>query len=267
MSAATKNNVYKKLAQARVALQKRNVKRGGKNTFVGYDYFELADFIPHVNEIFAEAGLLSVVSYGAEEATLTVIDTDKPEDTVVFATPMAAANLKGAHAVQNLGAVQTYIRRYLYMTALEIVEHDVLDMTQGSPDQQRQQRQQRNQAPRQQATQARRQQPSQAPRQHAPQGEPPQGAGSYDAYGQPPPQAGPARSGSWRPSQAQIRRMFAIASGAGVDEHGVRAAVLHVTGQDSPDGIATKAQYDEVCSVLQTGGVGDVPDGYYDETA
>jgi hypothetical protein len=29
--------------------------------------------------------------------------------------------------VQNLGAVQTYIRRYLWVAALEIVEHDALD--------------------------------------------------------------------------------------------------------------------------------------------
>ena len=31
------------------------------------------------------------------------------------------------HDVQNLGAVQTYLRRYLYVNAFEIVEHDTLD--------------------------------------------------------------------------------------------------------------------------------------------
>ena len=35
--------------------------------------------------------------------------------------------LKGCHPIQNLGAVQTYIRRYLWVTAMEIVEHDALD--------------------------------------------------------------------------------------------------------------------------------------------
>jgi hypothetical protein len=34
--------------------------------------------------------------------------------------------------VQNLGAVQTYIRRYLWVTAMEIVEHDALDATTGN---------------------------------------------------------------------------------------------------------------------------------------
>jgi hypothetical protein len=45
---------------------------------------------------------------------------------------MSRAELKGCHEVQNLGAVQTYLRRYLWTTAMEIVEHDALDATTGS---------------------------------------------------------------------------------------------------------------------------------------
>jgi hypothetical protein len=44
---------------------------------------------------------------------------------------MSTAALRGCHEVQNLGAVQTYIRRYLWVAALEIVEHDALDATTG----------------------------------------------------------------------------------------------------------------------------------------
>jgi hypothetical protein len=40
---------------------------------------------------------------------------------------MAEANLKGCHPIQNLGAVISYIRRYLYVSALEICEHDAID--------------------------------------------------------------------------------------------------------------------------------------------
>jgi hypothetical protein len=47
-------------------------------------------------------------------------------------SPMSSAALKGCHEVQNLGAVQTYLRRYLWVTAMEIVEHDALDATTGS---------------------------------------------------------------------------------------------------------------------------------------
>jgi len=46
---------------------------------------------------------------------------------LVISSPMSTAALKGCHAVQNLGAVQTYLRRYLWVTALEIVEHDAID--------------------------------------------------------------------------------------------------------------------------------------------
>jgi hypothetical protein len=45
---------------------------------------------------------------------------------------MSRAELKGCHEVQNLGAVQTYLRRYLWTTAFEVVEHDALDATTGN---------------------------------------------------------------------------------------------------------------------------------------
>jgi len=44
---------------------------------------------------------------------------------------MGSAALKGCHEVQNIGAVETYQRRYLWVAALEIVEHDALDKTTG----------------------------------------------------------------------------------------------------------------------------------------
>ena len=44
---------------------------------------------------------------------------------------MGGAAMKGLHAVQNIGAVETYQRRYLWVTAMEIVEHDALEATTG----------------------------------------------------------------------------------------------------------------------------------------
>jgi hypothetical protein len=63
-------------------------------------------------------------------AYLTIHDTDG-EGYVTFTSPMSSAALKGCHDVQNLGAVQTYLRRYLWTNAFEIVEHDALDATTG----------------------------------------------------------------------------------------------------------------------------------------
>jgi hypothetical protein len=124
-------NVYKKLQIARLALQAKELKKSGKNKFAGYEYFELQDFLPTVQTIFADTDLCAVFRCDEAGATLTIYDTDKPEDSIMFTAPMAAAELKGCHPVQNLGASISYLRRYLYVNALEIVEHDALDATTG----------------------------------------------------------------------------------------------------------------------------------------
>ena len=118
--------VHKKLMQARILLQNAPLKKSGHNKFAGYSYFELGDFIPTITEIFYNIGLCGVVSYDSEIASLTITDTDDGTN-IVITSPMAEANLKGCHPIQNLGAVETYTRRYLWVTAMEIVEHDALD--------------------------------------------------------------------------------------------------------------------------------------------
>ena len=120
-------SVYKKLAKARVELQKVEMRKSGANTYTNYRYFELGDFMPHINRIFDELGLCGYVSFYKEEAILQIVDVDAPEtNSIVITSPMADATLKGAHPIQNLGAAETYQRRYLWITALEIVEHDAL---------------------------------------------------------------------------------------------------------------------------------------------
>lgn len=123
--------VYAKLQKARIKLQSAAIKKSGHNKFAGYQYFELGDFLPTINEIFNELGLCSVISFDKELATLRIIDTDNG-GSITFTSPMADAHLKGCHPIQNMGATQTYSRRYLYVSALEIVEHDALDATTGS---------------------------------------------------------------------------------------------------------------------------------------
>ncbi len=127
-------NIYEKLQVCRVELQEMNLKKSGENKFAKYRYYELADFMPAVNHLFRIHKLCSIVSFGEDEATLRVVNTEKPEEEILFHSPMAEANLKGCHPIQNLGAVQSYQRRYLYMAALEISEADALDATTGKED-------------------------------------------------------------------------------------------------------------------------------------
>lgn len=119
-------SVHKKLMQARIQLQNLPLKKTGHNKFAGYYYFELGDFLPDVQQIFNNIGLCGYISYDAEIASLTIVDLED-NSTIVITSPMVEANLKGAHPIQNLGAVETYTRRYLWVTAMEIVEHDALD--------------------------------------------------------------------------------------------------------------------------------------------
>ena len=119
-------SVHNKLMQARMMLQGTQMKKSGLNKFAGYSYFELSDFIPEIQKIFYEIGLCGVVSFNIEYATLCITDVDDGT-VIVIQSPMAEANLKGAHPIQNLGAVESYQRRYLWMAAMEIVEHDIID--------------------------------------------------------------------------------------------------------------------------------------------
>ena len=124
-------NVYQKLQLARLTLQVKELKKSGKNKFAGYEYFELGDFLPQIQNICQKVGLCGVLSFNHEMAYLQINDVEDGT-SVMFTSPMSSAALKGCHDVQNLGAVQTYLRRYLWTNAFEIVEHDALDATTGS---------------------------------------------------------------------------------------------------------------------------------------
>lgn len=123
--------VHAKLMQARIKLQSKDLKKSGENKFAGYKYFELGDFLPVVQQIFTELDLCGVVSFTHEMATLSITDLEDGT-TLNITSPMATAALKGAHDIQNLGAVQTYLRRYLWVAAMEIVEHDAIDASAGN---------------------------------------------------------------------------------------------------------------------------------------
>ena len=126
-------SVFAKLQSARVKLQATKLSKSGKNKFAGYEYFELGDFLPAIQQICNDVGLCGVVSFNDSMAYLTIHETEGAGQ-IVFTSPMSTAQLKGCHDVQNLGAVQTYLRRYLWTNAFELVEHDSLDATTGATE-------------------------------------------------------------------------------------------------------------------------------------
>ena len=123
-------SVFQKLNDAREKFHSLKLTKTGENKFAGYKYFELGDFLIPALGVFREAGLCAVVTFSKEVATMRIIDIESTKE-IILTSPMGSAALKGCHEVQNIGAVETYQRRYLWVAALEIVEHDALDATTG----------------------------------------------------------------------------------------------------------------------------------------
>lgn len=118
--------VTSKLLKARTLFHSQQVTKTGKNEFAKYLYFELSDFLPQALSAFGEVGLVGIVSFNRDEATLLVVDTESGE-RLAITSPMSEAQLRGCHPVQNLGAVQTYLRRYLWAATMELVDGDPVD--------------------------------------------------------------------------------------------------------------------------------------------
>ena len=120
--------IFEKLNEARLRFQNAGVKKTGNNKFAGYTYYELADILPEINKLANELKFCCVVNFTPDLATLDFCDLEG-DGRITFKSPMSSASLKGGQEVQNLGAVETYIKRYLYQNCFEIVENDVLDET------------------------------------------------------------------------------------------------------------------------------------------
>lgn len=120
--------VFKKLQQARVALLDANLKKSGKNKFAGFEYFELGDFMPTINRIFLDVGLCGVVHFTVDYAVLTIYDAESESgECIDFRSPMVFASNPKGQAIQDLGSTHTYLRRYLWLLAMDIVESDTVD--------------------------------------------------------------------------------------------------------------------------------------------
>lgn len=127
-----KMNVYQKLTLARRIVANMQLKKSGANDEAGFNYFELADFVPMLNKLGERIGIMPQFSMTNELATLKIVNTDKPKEVAEFSIPtadlvMADAEGKVAEGIQVLGGKTTYLRRYLYQIAFEISVKDTVD--------------------------------------------------------------------------------------------------------------------------------------------
>jgi len=125
--------IYEKLQKCRIELQNKKLKKSGKNNYAGFEYFELKDFLPTINTMFNENKLFSNFSMNEGYAKLEIIDYED-NTKVEFYSPIAELELKGCNKIQALGGTHTYLKRYLYINALEIVEADLFDAITGKEE-------------------------------------------------------------------------------------------------------------------------------------
>lgn len=133
-------NIYQKLLKARAMFLEADVKKTGKNMHLSFKYFELEDIVPTATRIFGEVGIVPLVNFTADTATMTIVNTDNPEETVTFVSPfnqiapiVSNAGKQATNEMMALGSSITYMRRYLYMIALDICESDGIDANAGVP--------------------------------------------------------------------------------------------------------------------------------------
>ena len=107
-------------------MSRRPLKKSGKNKFAGYEYFELQDILPSAHDVFNKVGLCGVFSIFDNVASLQVYETDTGA-SISFQSPLVMAENAKGQAIQSMGSTHTYFRRYLWLMALELTEHDAVD--------------------------------------------------------------------------------------------------------------------------------------------
>lgn len=127
------SNVYGKLLEARKRFLEAGIKKEGVNRYAEFKYFRLDEIIPVKQAIFRDLGLADVITFGNEVATLTIFNVDNPEESIDFMSQLAPDESMIKNPIQKVGAIQTYVRRYLYLLALDIIESDGIEETAGKP--------------------------------------------------------------------------------------------------------------------------------------
>jgi len=125
-------SVYRKLQAVRYELSKLNLKKSGKNKFAGFEYFELGDFMPTAHKLMDAAGICGVFNINTAVTTLDIFDNEPNGGSVQFSSPTVMAENAKGQPIQSLGSTHTYMRRYMWLIALELSEHDEVDAVAGS---------------------------------------------------------------------------------------------------------------------------------------
>lgn len=119
------------IIQIRVDLQNSKIKKSGINKYAGFEYYELADFLPRLNELMLQYGINDKFTIEEDKATLTLIKGEETQSYNIpferFDTPLNKNGSPSMQDIQYLGALNTYYKRYLYLNAFGITDGEVID--------------------------------------------------------------------------------------------------------------------------------------------
>lgn len=125
----SEKNLYQKMNDIKKGLLKTQIKKSGKANHS--EYYELKDLLPHIIEKNEEHGIYELFSINKDEATLTLVNVDKPDEKVTASAPYVMASMnKSVDEVQKMGATITYYRRYLYLMVYGFSENDTIQKQQ-----------------------------------------------------------------------------------------------------------------------------------------
>lgn len=121
-----KLNLYQKIAKVKGEMAKAKLPKTGYNGYTKFNYFQLDDFEPFLEKLCSDYGLVTFFNFTLDTASMAVINSDEPEQSIEIKSPISIAGKTG-NPMQDIGAMQTYARRYLFMSFFGITESDTLD--------------------------------------------------------------------------------------------------------------------------------------------
>ena len=147
-----KRNLNDSIIAIRVELQNAKLKKSGHNKFGGFDYFELSDFLPKLNELMLKEKMNDVFTIETDlnetmVAKLTLIKGEETQEYRIpfklFDTPLTFKKdrngdymednegnyiqVPSMQDIQYLGALNTYYKRYLYLNAFGITDGEIIE--------------------------------------------------------------------------------------------------------------------------------------------
>lgn len=125
-------NLNESIIKIRVKLQNSKIKKSGKNKFAGFEYYELGDFLPKLNELMLEENINDLFTIENDEAKLILIKGEEKQEYKIpfriFETPLTKDGKQSMQDIQYLGALNTYYKRYLYLNAFGITDGEVINL-------------------------------------------------------------------------------------------------------------------------------------------